>query len=69
MIFEVIGMMAAFTTINDNIKDVVLIGNIAEIPGVKQILKIIEYTHKISFIIPENPQYAVALGAIKSLEI
>lgn len=67
MIFEVIGMMAAFATINDNIKDVVLIGNIAEIPVVKQILKKIEYTHKISFIIPENPQYAVALGAIKSI--
>lgn len=68
MIFEVIGMMAAFASINDEIKDIILIGNIVKIPVVKEILKKIEKTHKVSFIIPENPQYAVAIGAIKSLE-
>lgn len=68
MIFEVIGMMAAFVSINDEIKDIVLIGNIVKIPVVKEILQKIEKTHKVSFIIPENPQYAVVIGAIKSLE-
>lgn len=67
MIFEIIGMMTAFASINDNIKDIVLIGNIVSIPVVKDILSKIEKTHKLSFIIPENPQYAVALGAIASL--
>ena len=68
MVFEVIGMMAAFATINTNIKDVVLIGNIVSIPVVKDILKKIEDTHKINFIIPENPEFGVVYGAIKSIE-
>ena len=60
-------MMTAFASINDNIKDVVLIGNIASIPVVKDVIKKIEKTHKIIFTIPENPQYAVVIGAIESL--
>ena len=64
MVFEVIGMMTAFASVNDSIKDVVLIGNIACIPVVKDILKKIEKTHGLSFVIPENPQYAVVIGAI-----
>ena len=67
MVFEIIGMTTAFASLNDNIKDIVLIGNIVSIPVVKDILKKIEKTHKVSFIIPEEPQYAVAIGAIKSM--
>ena len=66
MIFEIIGMMTAFASINDDIKDIVLIGNIANIPVVKDILNKIEKTHNVKFIIPENPQYAVAIGAIQN---
>lgn len=65
MIFEIIGMMTAFASINDNIKDVVLIGNIACIPVVKDVLRKIEKTHGLSFIIPENAQYSVVIGAIQ----
>lgn len=64
MVFEIIGMMTAFASINDDVKDVVLIGNIACIPVVKDVLKKIEKTHGLSFIIPDNPQYAVVIGAI-----
>lgn len=67
MVFEVIGMMTAFASINDDIKDIVLIGNIVCLPAVKDILKKIEKTHNVSFIIPEDPQYGVILGAIKYL--
>ena len=67
MVFEIIGMMTAFASLNDDIKDIVLIGNIVSIPVVKNILRKIEKTHKVSFVIPEEPQYAVALGAIKSM--
>ena len=66
MVFEVIGMMTAFASINDDIKEVILIGNIVIIPVVKEVLNKIEKTHNIKFIIPENPQYAVAIGAIVS---
>lgn len=63
MVFEVIGMIAAFATINVNVKDIVLIGNITTLPHIQEMLKKIEYTHKVKFIIPENAPYAVALGA------
>ena len=66
MVFEIIGMMTAFASLNDNIKDIVLIGNIVSIPVVKDVLKKIEKTHKVSFIIPEEPQFAVAIGAIQN---
>lgn len=65
MVFEIIGMMTAFASINDNIKDVILLGNIACIPVVKDVLKKIEKTHGLSFIIPENAQFGVVIGAIK----
>ena len=67
MIFEVIGMMAAFATINTEIKDVILIGNITVLPRVKEILKKIEHTHKVKFSVHDDAEYAVALGAIRSV--
>lgn len=67
MIFEVIGMMAAFATINSEIKDVVLIGNITVLPRVEEILKKIEFTHGIKFSVYDDAEYAVALGAIRSV--
>ena len=68
MVFEVIGMMCAFALKNDTIKDVLLIGNVTTIPRVKQILKKIEKMQGIKFIVPKNPQYAVALGAIREIK-
>lgn len=65
MIFETIGMMAAFSLKKDTIKDVVLIGNIVKIPRVKEILRKIEKTQNIKFTLPQNPEFAVALGAVK----
>lgn len=66
MVFEVVGMMTAFASKNDTIKDVILIGSIVTIPNIKGILKRIEQLHNITFIIPENPQFAVVLGAVRS---
>lgn len=68
MIFEVIGMMVAFSSINLDFKDAILIGNIAVLPMVDDILRKIEFTHGIKFIVPEDAEFAVAIGAIKSLE-
>ena len=65
MVFEVIGMMTAFASLNDDIKDIVLIGNIVSIPVVKDVLKKIEKTHNVKFTVPEEPQFAVVIGAIQ----
>ena len=66
MIFEVIGMMAAFAIKNDTIKEVVLIGNITVIPSLKRILKKIEEIQDIKFIVPENAEFGVVIGAIQN---
>ncbi len=68
MIFEVIGMMAVFIISKNDIKDVILIGNITVLPGVKYVLDRIEKVQNIKFIVPENSEFAVVLGAIKSCE-
>lgn len=68
MIFETIGMMAVFCTKNDDIKDIVITGNIAEIPRVKEILDKIKNLYNINFIIPDNQQFATAVGAIKTIK-
>jgi len=68
MVFEVIGMMSAFAIKNDSINEVVLIGNILKIPRIKQILRKIEITQGITFIIPKDIEFGVALGAIMSNE-
>ncbi len=68
MIFEVIGMMAVFITSKSDIKEAILIGNITVIPGVKYVLDRIEKVQNIKFTIPEDTEYAVVLGAIKSCE-
>lgn len=67
MVFEVIGMMAAFAVKNDKIKEVILIGNITVIPSLKRILKKIEEIQDIKFIVPENAEFGVVIGAIKSI--
>lgn len=68
MIFEVIGMMAVFIISKKDIKDVILIGNITVLPGVKYVLDRIEKVQNIKFIVPEDSEFAVVLGAIKSCE-
>lgn len=68
MIFEVIGMMAVFITSKSNIKDVILVGNITVIPGVRYVLDRIEKVQNINFIVPKNTEFAVVLGAIKTCE-
>lgn len=64
MIFETIGMMAVFAIKNDEIKEVIITGTITSISQAKSILNKIEKLYEISFIIPENAEYATALGAI-----
>ena len=73
--YETLEYMKELTfTVNPNIikvsdiKDVILIGNITVIPGVKYVLERIEKVQNINFIVPENSEFAVVLGAIKHCE-
>lgn len=66
MVFEVIGMMAVFITRSANVKDVVLVGNITVLPGVRYVLDRIEKVQNIKFTVPENTEFGAVIGAIKS---
>ncbi|MBP1736374.1 MAG: Pantothenate kinase [Oscillospiraceae bacterium] len=63
MIFQTIGMLAAFAVRNDTIKDVILTGNLTTFPQVQEIFSAIADIHAIHFIIPNNAVYATAIGA------
>lgn len=65
MIFEAIGVMSAFASKASNIKTAIVIGQLAKMPYAREVLDKIEILHNVKFIIPENPEYSVAIGAIK----
>lgn len=66
MIFESIGVMAALGAKGANIQNIVAIGQIAKMPYARQVLDKIEKLHNVKFIIPENAEYSVAIGAVNS---
>ena len=65
MIFETVGVMAALIAKNNEIKNIIAIGQITKIPYAIEVFKKIELLHNVKFIIPENSEYMVVLGAIK----
>ena len=67
MIFEVIGMMAVLATKNINVNNIIIIGGMATIPYINEVLKKIEDLHKVRFIIPKDAEYGTVIGAIKSV--
>ena len=66
MIFESVGMMAVFATLQDNIDDVVLIGSLSTIDQVKDVLDNLSNMYPIRFHIPPDAIYATAVGAALS---
>ena len=66
MIFETIGVMAAFAAKGNNINRIITIGQLVKMPYAKVVFDKIELLHHVEFIIPENPEFMVALGAVKS---
>ena len=64
MVFEIIGMMAVFIVEKKDNKEVILIGNITKLPGVRTVLDRIEKVKNIKFYIPEESEFSVAYGAI-----
>lgn len=63
MIFETAAMLGLFAARKENIKDIVVTGNLATIPQAKPILCGLQKNFDMNFIIPENAQYATAIGA------
>ena len=63
LIFETVGMMAVFAARRENLKKVVFTGNLSIIPPAKEIFESFNRNFGIEIIVPENAQYATAIGA------
>lgn len=66
LVFETIGVMSAFLCKGSNTKDIVIIGSMANHPYLKEVIKKLKKLHNVNYIIPENPEYICALGAIEN---
>lgn len=63
LVFQTIGVMAVFATKIYGINDVVLTGNLTDVPQSKDIAKAVEDMFHIKFYTPLNAQFATAVGA------
>ncbi len=63
MIFETIGMIGVFATRNVGTKNIVLTGNMTNLPQAKAIFENLNTLFDVNFIIPENAVFATAHGA------
>jgi len=63
LVFQTIGMLSVFATRIDNIKDIVLTGNLVNVPQAKDIFDNLGNIFDVRFHIPEHAEYATAAGA------
>lgn len=63
LVFQTIGMIAVFASRNDQTKDVVLTGNLTNVPQASEIFRRLSKLFDIRFLIPSSAEYATAVGA------
>ncbi|HOQ75621.1 MAG TPA: type II pantothenate kinase [Thermoclostridium sp.] len=63
LVFQAIGMMSVFATRTEHVKDVVLTGNLTNVPQAKDVFSKLSLLFDVNFIIPENAEFATAVGA------
>lgn len=63
MVFESVGMLAVFAARSKGIKDIILTGNLTRLPQGKTITDTMSALFGLNFTIPENAEFATAIGA------
>ena len=63
LVFQTVGTLAAFSTRGAGMRDVVLTGNLAMVPMARKVFSDFEKLYDARFIIPDNADFATALGA------
>ncbi|MGE5607381.1 MAG: type II pantothenate kinase [Bacteroidota bacterium] len=63
LVFQTIGMIAVFATKIDHAKDVVLTGNLTNVPQSKEIFTQLSKLYNVNFVTPPNAEFATAAGA------
>lgn len=66
MIFETIGVMAAFAAKGSDITNIIVIGQVATISYARKVFDKIEKLHNVKFTISQNAEYGTAIGAVKA---
>lgn len=69
MVFQTVGLMAVFNARIANTSDIVICGRLANSPHCIETLEGIRSLHGVNFIIPENAEFATALGAALSASV
>ncbi|MBO7404829.1 MAG: type II pantothenate kinase [Clostridia bacterium] len=63
MVFETIGMISIFAARNYKIRDVVLTGNLSQVPQAESVFQTLNRMFDMNFIIPENSAFGTVIGA------
>lgn len=63
LVFQTIGMIAVFATRTEKVADVVLTGNLTNVPQAFDVFSRLSELFQTRFVIPEHAEYATAAGA------
>lgn len=63
LVFQTIGVLSIFAARIDNTKDIVLTGNLTNVPQAAAVFDGLKELHSVRFHIPEYAEYATAVGA------
>lgn len=63
VVFETIGMMAVFACKASGMRDVMLTGTLATLPGMREVAQTLANLHGLQFVIPRHAAFATAAGA------
>lgn len=63
LVFQTIGMLAIFASRNAKVKDIVLTGNLTNVPQARGIFDMLTELFGIPFHIPQHAEFATAVGA------
>jgi type II pantothenate kinase len=66
LVFQTIGMLSIFATRIYQTSDIVLTGNLANVPQAREIFDALSELFQVNFHIPSNAEYATAVGAALS---
>lgn len=62
-VLQTIGSAAVLATLNSNIREFVMIGNLTLLPQCSEVFHMMENLYKVKFIIPKYSQFCTAIGA------
>ncbi len=68
LVFQTIGMIAVFAARSDNMTDIVLTGNLTNVPQCMDVFDALKKLVQVDFIMPDHAEYATAVGAAMVFE-